>query len=247
MKSEPSSSGSALSVAIVGVLAIACCSGPLILAALASGALPLLFASNQTLLAVIGAMAVVVLWVWFATRRRERSSISLLRDAFRSAFTTPALTRSALLMAVIGVPLTVFYLVALPAQRFGALSWGALQFLTPGEALSSVLLGLGAPAGIALNLAAHKLRPAQATLTVGGVVAALLPASLCCTTLVPSVLAALGASTPVIMHTSGRYQGFFAQYASGFIGFAVATVLLSVWLAASNLAGPATCAVRTKE
>lgn len=232
----------------IGILAVTCCVGPFVLAAVAGGALPLLLSAHQTLIGDLAAIIIVTLLAMLAARRAGQNAVALVRDAFRRACTPPALIRSALLLLLIGVPLTIFYLVALPAERFGALAWGALQFLTPGDALAAVLIGLGVPASIALNLAAQRARATQATLTFGGVIAALLPSSLCCTTLIPSALAALGASAPAIMHVSGRFQGFFARYAAVFIGFAVAAVLFSLWLAASNLvAGCTTCAVPAKE
>lgn len=143
--------------------------------------------------------------------------------------------RSLLLMSVVGGPLTIFYLIALPAERFGAFAWGALQFLTPFDVVAAIVLGFGVSGTLALNLAARRAPAGQASLTFGAIVTALLPSSLCCTTLIPSALAALGASAPVIMHTTGRFQGFFAQYSAQFIGGAIAAVLISLWLAARNL------------
>jgi hypothetical protein len=248
VKADQTSGGSSISMAVVGALAIVCCAGPLIFAAVAAGALPLLISAHQTVIAVIAAFLVVALWAAFAARRGGGSVVAIAGNALRSAFTAPALARSVLLLVLIGTPLTVFYLVALPAERFGALAWGALQFLTPGDAVAAVVIGLGVPLSIALNVTAQRARATQTTLTFGGVIAALLPSSLCCTTLIPSALAALGASAPAIMHVSGKFQGFFAEYAAAFIGFAVAAVLFSLWLAASNLAaGCTTCLVPSKE
>lgn len=243
-----SSDGSLVSMITVGILAVTGCATAFIFGGVISGMLPLLFGAHQTPMAVIVAIVVVLLWSTLSAHRAGQKMISLLRDALRPAFTPPARIRSVLLMLLIGVPLTGFYLLALPAERFGALASGALAFLTPGDALAAVLIGFGVPASIALNLAAQRIRAAQTTLTFGGVIAALLPSSLCCTTLIPSALAALGASAPVIMHTSGRFQGFFAQYSAAFIGFAVAAVLFSLWLAARNLvAGATICPLSTKE
>ena len=233
---------------VLSILAITCCAGPLFVGAMAGGALSLIFAAHQTLVADITAIIAVVLAAWFIARRNAQSMLLVIVNAFRLAFSSAARLRSVFLVVLVGVPLTIFYLIALPAERFGAISWGALQFVTPGDALAAVLIGLGVPASITLNVAARKTRATETTVTFGGLVAALLPSSLCCTTLIPSALAAFGASAPAIMHTSGRYQAFFAQYAAAFIGFAVAAVLFSLWLAVSNLiASCTTCHVPTKE
>ena len=248
MKTHSVPDGSLVPVAALGVLAVLCCAVALIFAAVAAGALPVLFHAHQTLIADIAAILLVTLWIALASGGNGGRLIAIVAQALRSACTPPALARSALLLVLVGAPLTTFYLIALPAERFGALAWGALQFLTPGDAIAAVIIGVGVPLSIALNLAARRARATQTTLTFGGVIAALLPSSLCCTTLIPSALAALGASAPVIMHVSGKFQGFFAQYAPAFIGFAVAAVLFSLWLAARNLAASCTtCIVPSKE
>jgi hypothetical protein len=204
--------------------------------------------AQPTLAADAVAIAAVLLWVAAALLRSRRSLWDVIAGSVRAAWAPPARLRSASLMLLVGAPLAAFYLVALPAERFGALAWGALQLLTPGEVIAALVIGLGVPASFALNLAANKARATHASLTFGGVVAALLPSSLCCTTLIPSALAALGASAPAIMHTSGKFQSFFAEYSWAFIGFAVAAVLFSLWLAASNLAGGCTtCPIPAKE
>jgi len=135
--SDTSSDSSSASVVLIGVLAILCCAGPFIVAALAGSALLLLIGAHQTMVAVLAAATVVVLFAAVATRARGNSLLGLGREAFRLAFAPPAVTRSVSLMLLVGVPLTLFYLVALPAERFGALAWGALQFLTAGDAIAA--------------------------------------------------------------------------------------------------------------
>gem|GEM_PF-1724763 len=235
MKSTPSA-GSATALVFAALAAATCCLASLLVAAIAAGTLPLLFGEQQILLAVLGAAFATATVAIVTTKMRGSNLPVQVRKALIFAFGPPRRTLSVLLLVLIGAPLTVFYLVALPAERFGAIAWGALQFLTPGEAIAGVLLGFGTAATIALNVAAGRSRPASTTLTFSGIVAAIVPTGLCCTTVIPSVLAALGASAPVIMHISGRYESFFANYAAGFIGFAVAAVLLAFWLAVGNLA-----------
>jgi len=233
---------------LFAALAIGCCAAPLFLWAGFGAAVALLAGAHQTLLAAILAAAVVTIGIVMTSRSSGQSPIRILRDASYMLFSPASAMRSAILIVSIGAPLTLFYLVALPAERFGALSLVALQFLTPGDIVAAILLGVGVPSSIALNVAAQRMRATQTTLTFGGIIAALLPSSLCCTTLIPTALATLGASAPAVMHTSGRYQSFFAQYASAFIGFAVAAVLFSVWLGARNLvAGCTTCSLPTKK
>ncbi len=183
--------------------------------------------------AVLAAIAAIIVDAAISHRSFAGSAAAAWDTTFRSAYAG----RSLAILVTFGSAFTAFYLVALPAERFGALSFGALQFLTIGDACAAALIGYGAGATFALNATARRSKATQATLTFGGVVAALLPSSLCCTSVIPSLLAALGASAPAVLHLTGRFQGFFATYAPAFIGIAVFAVLISLWLATINLTG----------
>ncbi|TAM57670.1 hypothetical protein EPN52_12510 [bacterium] len=166
-------------------------------------------------------------------------------SAFTLVFTGPGAARSYATALGLGTLLTGFYLIALPAGSFGALRPGALHFLTPPLAVSAALLGYGFALTLTLNINA---RPGNAgaprrsgLLGLGGLFASLLPSSLCCTPVIPLVLAAIGVSAPAIFRTSGKFQAFFAIHADAFIAGSVILVLLSVWFAAYNLTTP--CAV----
>lgn len=159
--------------------------------------------------------------------------------ALRMIFSGPAASRSAVIVLGLGTLVTAFYAIALPAGMLGALSPAALRFLTPWQALASVLLGYGFALVIAMNAAAARgnggLRKGAGALGIGGLVASLLPSSLCCTPVIPLILAALGVSAPMIFRTSGVFQAFFAVNAAAFVAVSIGLVLLSVWLAAYNL------------
>ncbi len=53
---------------------------------------------------------------------------------------------------------------------------------------------------------------ASAKLSIGSFLAAVLPSSMCCTTLVPSLLALSGASVSTVIGTTGMIQGPIATY-----------------------------------
>lgn len=183
--------------------------------------------------AVLAAIAAIIVDAAISHRNLVASAAVAWGTAFRGAYAA----RSVAILVAFGSAFTAFYLVALPAERFGALSFAALQFLTVGDACAAALIGYGAGLTFALNATARRSKATQTTLTFSGVVAALLPSSLCCTSVIPSLLATLGASAPAVLHLTGRFQGFFATYASAFIGVAVFAVLISLWLAIVNLTG----------
>ncbi len=120
-----------------------------------------------------------------------------------------------LLALGLSVAFILFYLMALPATFTGGrIGWVRLQFLTPTFAVFALALGL--LAGLTFTLAIYGFRAAAAARGQGtgvvGTVLAILPSMVCCTPLVPTLLALLGASTPTIFALTGRIQGFFATY-----------------------------------
>ncbi len=79
-------------------------------------------------------------------------------------------------------------------------------------------------------------------LGLGAAITAVIPSSLCCTTLIPSILAALGASTSTIISASGTLQGPFATYETPLIAISIALLFLSVTLTSRSIAS--CCMVR---
>jgi asparagine N-glycosylation enzyme membrane subunit Stt3 len=135
----------------------------------------------------------------------------------------------------LGTIATAFYLVMLPSSAVGGLSLAALHYLTMPLASAAVVLGYGFALAIAINLGAFSQRSRTAEVAgVGGLLAAMLPGSLCCTSLVPTALAAFGASATTVLGTTGKIQSVFAQYEGAFIVASIVGVLLSIVLAARN-------------
>jgi hypothetical protein len=143
----------------------------------------------------------------------------------------------------LGTPLTAFYLVMLPSSAVGGFSLVALRYLTPGLALAAAALGYGFALTIAINVSALTQRSrAAGVVGIGGLLAATLPGSLCCTSVIPSLLAAFGASVPTILGTTGKIASVFAVYESAFIAASIAGVVLSIVLAARSSA--ASCSLQ---
>lgn len=145
----------------------------------------------------------------------------------------------------LGTAVTALYFVVLPSSAVGGFSLLALQYLTPGLALAAVTLGYGFALAIAINVSSFAQRSRIAgAVGIGGLLAAALPGSLCCTSVVPSLLAAFGASAPTILGTTGKIQSVFALYESAFIATSIAGVALSIVLAARNRVS--SCSLQTQ-
>ena len=150
-------------------------------------------------------------------------------------FGPPDALRSYLITLGAGSVVTAFYLVMLPSSAVGGISPMALRYLTPALGLAAALLGYGFALAVAINVGSLARRSGTSEVAgIGGLLAAVLPGSLCCTSLVPSLLAALGASAPTILRTTGKIQSIFALHEDAFIAASIGGVALSIVLAARN-------------
>ncbi len=126
-----------------------------------------------------------------------------------------------------------FYTLLLPfeyTQRFELANW---------DYLSTYLLGwaivLGLAMGLVVSVQVYAMRRVAAARAasgaVGGVafVASLLPSFLCCTPIVPSVLAFVGVSGVGLYTTTGTLQHFFAVHQTEFLAASLALLALMGW------------------
>jgi hypothetical protein len=131
-----------------------------------------------------------------------------------------------------------FYLLTLPAAYTGGIiGLVSARYLNPELVFFSLALALLLSLVLTLNLYGVRasLRREGAGLSATGVLASLVPSSLCCTSLAPSLLAAVGASTPRIFRVTGLIQGTVARYESLFLVVALVLLLVSLHLAGRNI------------
>ncbi len=72
-------------------------------------------------------------------------------------------------------------------------------------------------------------------ISLGAIIMAILPSSLCCTPVIPALLATFGASTTTIIGATGMLQGPFATYEVLFIIASLILFLLSIFLVSINI------------
>lgn len=136
------------------------------------------------------------------------------------------------------LPALALYLFTLPAIfTGGVIGFVSLRYLNAELVFFSVALALLLSLVLTLNTYGFRasLRRQSAGLSVGAVLASLVPSSVCCTSLVPSLLAVVGASTPQIFSVTGLIQGTVARYEVAFLGLALLLLLVSLHLAARNI------------
>ncbi len=136
------------------------------------------------------------------------------------------------------LPALGLYLLTLPAAYTGgAIGFISLRYLNRELVFFSTALALLLSLVVTLNTYSFRasLRQQGTGLSLGAVLASLVPSSICCTSLVPSLLAAVGASTPQIFGLTGRIQGTVARYEPLFLALALVLLLFSLQLAARNI------------
>lgn len=141
---------------------------------------------------------------------------------------------------VLAAGITFAYTLLLPfayTQRFSLANWGWLN----GEMLGfSFALGIGLAA--VLTLQAYAMRQAAARRAGGaaagilGFAASLAPSLLCCTPVLPTLLATSGLSGVTLLTTTGTLQYFFAVHETAFLGGSLALVAVTGWWSARRIA-----------
>lgn len=114
-------------------------------------------------------------------------------------------------------------------QRFSWHSWNYLD-----ARFIAFSAGFGLAMGWLVTAQIYALRHAVsrrgAVVGSGGAVLGVLPSVLCCTPVIPSLLAFIGLSGVGLAHTSGRIQSFFANNQNLILGISLGLVILAaVW------------------
>ena len=126
-----------------------------------------------------------------------------------------------------------FYTLLLPfdyTQRFELANWDYLDAY-----LLTWAIVLGLAMGLVVSVQVYAMRRIAAARAASGAaggvafVASLLPSFLCCTPIVPSVLAFVGVSGVGLYTTTGTLQHFFAVHQTGFLSASLVLLALMCW------------------
>lgn len=135
----------------------------------------------------------------------------------------------------LSIAISVLYMFLLPSLPMGALVPYAINFITPVQVAFSLIFGVLISLVATLNVYAFRIRTSSAkSLTVGSVLASLVN-GLCCTPLIPTLIAMTGASTPVLYAISPRIQVFFEFNYPYFYALSVILLLVSVHYLSRNI------------
>ncbi|MCL4399286.1 hypothetical protein M1293_02145 [Candidatus Parvarchaeota archaeon] len=86
------------------------------------------------------------------------------------------------------------------------------------DLLSAVIISILVSLVITLNVYSYRIRTKTSKrLALSSIIGAILPSSLCCTSIVPSLMAVFGFSTSFIIGNTGKVQSVFSTYGPAFI------------------------------
>ena len=100
----------------------------------------------------------------------------------------------------------------------------------------AALIGILLSLSIAINAFAFSNSVKMSTKSgLGAAIAIAIPGALCCTSVIPALLAAIGASTSTIIGVTGKLQGPFATYEIPIILASAALLVISVLMEAMKV------------
>ena len=124
--------------------------------------------------------------------------------------------RYALMFSIMFTAVFVLYFYLLENSATGIIDFGFYYIYF--DLISAVVISFLISLVITMNVYSYKLKAKTSKkLTLSSVIGAVLPSSLCCTSVIPSLLAVLGFSTSFIVGNTGKIQSIFSIYGPGFI------------------------------
>lgn len=137
---------------------------------------------------------------------------------------------------VVSALITLLYLILLPSLPLGSVRLNALSFATPVQIVFSVLFGVLLSAVVTLDIYSIRSNLAgERALTIGSVLATLVN-GLCCTPVVPSVLAIFSNSPEFLFTYSPAVQSFFERSYLLFYTLSAVLLLIAVRTLSKNVA-----------
>jgi hypothetical protein len=145
--------------------------------------------------------------------------------------------------AVVAAGVALLYTILLPfdyTQRFEMANWHYLDAY-----LLAWAVVLGAGMGLVLSVQVYAMRRVaavrSATGAAGGLafLASLMPSFLCCTPIIPTLLAFVGLSGVGLYGTTGALQHFFAVHQTEFLAASAALLALTGWWGLRQVASAA--------
>jgi hypothetical protein len=155
------------------------------------------------------------------------------RNALRLAFSEKKYIATFVALAA---TISILYMYLLPSLPDGVLiAPYAINFITPLQEGFALVFGVLFSLVIVLNIYAFRMHASSGKrLTIGSVLASLVN-GLCCTPIIPTLIALSGATTPILFDYSPKIQAFFEFNYPYFYLLSAALLLISVHYLSRNI------------
>jgi hypothetical protein len=155
-----------------------------------------------------------------------------LYEAFSLVFERRAYLYSFL---VLSVTISSLYIVLLPSLPLGTLNFQVVRFITPLQLAFAVVFGILLSLVVVINVYSAKFRvKGTKAITIGSILAGAVN-GLCCTPVIPSLIAVLGASSTVIFQYAPPIEAFFERDYPYFYLLSALLLLLSLQRSSKNI------------
>ncbi|MCL4362239.1 MAG: hypothetical protein QW194_03250 [Candidatus Micrarchaeaceae archaeon] len=152
--------------------------------------------------------------------------------------------RYALMFSIMFAAVFILYFYLLESSATGIIDFGSYYIYF--DLLSSFVISFLISLVITMNVYSYKLKAKTSKkLTLSSIVGAILPSSLCCTSIIPSLLAVLGFSTSFIVGNTGKIQSIFSIYGPLFIAAGAAIAYFGLMQITKNI--NASCKINVAE
>ncbi|MCL5976220.1 MAG: hypothetical protein M1580_01320 [Candidatus Parvarchaeota archaeon] len=150
----------------------------------------------------------------------------------------------ALMFFIMFAAVFILYFYLLESSATGIIDFGSYYIYF--DLLSSFVISFLISLVITMNVYSYKLKAKTSKkLTLSSIVGAILPSSLCCTSVIPSLLAVLGFSTSFIVGNTGKIQSIFSVYGPLFIAAGAAIAYFGLIQITKNI--NASCKINVAE
>ena len=153
-----------------------------------------------------------------------------------------SIKKYAVTFAVLFTVVFVLYFYLLENSATGIIDFGFYYIYF--DLLSAFIISFLVSLVITLNVYSYRLRAKTSKkFALSSVIGAILPSSLCCTSVIPSLMAVLGFSTSFIVGNTGKPQSIFSIYGPGFIAVGAVIAFLGLMQITKNI--NASCSIKS--
>ncbi|MEM0143598.1 MAG: hypothetical protein QXL94_06570, partial [Candidatus Parvarchaeum sp.] len=138
------------------------------------------------------------------------------------------------LFAVMLIFIGSLYYYLLSSSAEGIIDFGSYYVYF--DIAASIIISLLISLVITLTVYSYKIKvKSSKKFSLASIISALLPSSLCCTSIVPSILAFIGFSTPFVLGNTGKIQSIFSIYGPLFIALGAVIAWIGLMQITKNI------------